>query len=88
MIDHIGSTWTFFGLGVGGLIASSLIIYGWLRRTGLLERSRTQTSATWRLRGRAGLAMAAPGKRSERGSIPRLAQRSPGADNFIDGRSP
>ena len=39
MIDHVGSAWTFFGLGVGGLLLSSLLIVLWLRRTGLLDQS-------------------------------------------------
>jgi magnesium transporter len=39
MIDHIGSTWTFFGLGIGGMLASCLLISLWLRRTGLLGGS-------------------------------------------------
>jgi magnesium transporter len=42
MIDHLGSAWTFFGLGVGGLLASCLLIVIWLRYTGLLDRSRHQ----------------------------------------------
>jgi hypothetical protein len=43
MIDHIGSTWTFFGLGVGGLLASCLLISVWLRHTGLLHSARDRT---------------------------------------------
>lgn len=40
MIDHIGSTWTFFGLGIGGMLASGLLISLWLRHTGLVGGSR------------------------------------------------
>jgi magnesium transporter len=40
MIDHIGSGWAFFGLGVGGLVASGVVTIGWLWRTGLLDTSR------------------------------------------------
>jgi magnesium transporter len=43
MIDHIGSTWTFFGLGIGGMLASSLLISVWLRHTGLLHSSHDRT---------------------------------------------
>ena len=43
MINHIGAAWTFFGLGVGGLAASCLVINLWLRRTGLTDRSRPRT---------------------------------------------
>jgi magnesium transporter len=39
MIDHLGSAATFFGFGVGGLLASCLLIVAWLRYTGLLDRS-------------------------------------------------
>ncbi|NMO93544.1 magnesium transporter CorA family protein [Actinomycetospora sp. TBRC 11914] len=39
MIDHLGAAWAFFGLGVGGLLVSCLVIIGWLRRTGLLAPS-------------------------------------------------
>jgi magnesium transporter len=42
MINHIGSTATFFGLGIGGLLASCLLIVIWLRHTGLLHRSQDQ----------------------------------------------
>jgi magnesium transporter len=38
MIEHVGSAWTFFGLGVGGLLASSVVIVAWLRYTGLIDR--------------------------------------------------
>jgi magnesium transporter len=40
MIDHIASGWAFFGLGVGGLVASGMVTIGWLWRTGLLDTSR------------------------------------------------
>jgi magnesium transporter len=40
MIDHVGSAWAFFGLGIGGLLTSALVIVGWLRRSGLLDTSR------------------------------------------------
>ena len=39
MIDHVGSAWTFFGLGVSGLLASCLLTFLWLRRTGLVGGS-------------------------------------------------
>jgi magnesium transporter len=35
LLDHLGGVWTFFGLGVGGLLASCLLILAWLRRTGM-----------------------------------------------------
>jgi magnesium transporter len=38
LLDHLGGVWTFFGLGVGGLLASSLLIVAWLRRTGMTDR--------------------------------------------------
>lgn len=38
LINHIGSTWTFWGLGVGGLIVSALAIWAWLVRTGMYDR--------------------------------------------------
>lgn len=40
LIGHIGSTWTFWGLGVGGLIVSGLAIYLWLIRSGLYHGPR------------------------------------------------
>jgi magnesium transporter len=43
MVDHLGSAWTFFGIGVGGLIASCLLIVLWLRYTGLLDRFHKQS---------------------------------------------
>jgi magnesium transporter len=42
MIDHLGAAWTFFGLGIGGLLFSCLLIVVWLRRTGLLVRSQEE----------------------------------------------
>ena len=39
MIDHIGSAWTFFGLGIGGLLVSYLLINLWLRHTGLIDQA-------------------------------------------------
>lgn len=41
MIDHIGSAWAFFVLGIGGLAAAALLIVFWLRHTGLLDSPRT-----------------------------------------------
>jgi magnesium transporter len=38
MINHIGSAWTFWGLGVGGLAASVLAIWFWLVRTGMYDK--------------------------------------------------
>ena len=35
LVDHLGPEWTFWGLGVGGLIVSGLAIYLWLVRSGL-----------------------------------------------------
>jgi magnesium transporter len=35
MINHIGSAWTFWGLGVGGIVVSVLTIVAWLIRSGL-----------------------------------------------------
>ena len=43
MINHIGSTWTFFGLGIGGMLASCLLISLWLRHTGLIGDSQDDT---------------------------------------------
>jgi magnesium transporter len=40
LIDHIGAPWAFFGLGLGGLVVSALLIVAWLLRSGLLDRSR------------------------------------------------
>lgn len=42
MIDHLGSAATFFGVGVGGLLASCLLIVVWLRHSGLLDRPHHQ----------------------------------------------
>jgi magnesium transporter len=36
MIDHLGSAWTFFGIGLGGLLVSATLIIAWLRYTGLI----------------------------------------------------
>lgn len=44
MINHVGSAWAFFALGVGGLLTSSLLTIFWLRRTGLLDKSRGHES--------------------------------------------
>jgi magnesium transporter len=38
LINHIGSAWTFWGLGVGGMLVSCVLIVGWLIRTGLFHR--------------------------------------------------
>ncbi len=40
MINHIGSAATFWGLGVGGMTASVLLIVLWLIRSGLYDRPR------------------------------------------------
>ncbi|HWF34245.1 MAG TPA: CorA family divalent cation transporter [Solirubrobacteraceae bacterium] len=39
LITHIGSVWTFWLVGVGGLLTSLLLILLWLRHSGLLNRS-------------------------------------------------
>ena len=46
MIDHLGAAWTFFGLGIGGLLAALLLINLWLRRTGLTDRSDRRAFGT------------------------------------------
>ncbi len=38
MINHIGSGGAFFGLGVGGLVVSAVLIMVWLVRSGLYNR--------------------------------------------------
>jgi magnesium transporter len=40
LVNHIGSEWTFFGLGMGGLVFSGLAIYLWLVRSGLYHGPR------------------------------------------------
>jgi magnesium transporter len=35
MINHVGSAWAFWGVGIGGLTASGAAIAVWLRRSGL-----------------------------------------------------
>jgi magnesium transporter len=40
MIDHTGSPWAFFGLGVGGPVAACLAIVLWLRRAGPLDEPK------------------------------------------------
>ena len=40
LVRHIGSEWTFWGLGIGGLIVSCLAIYFWLIRSGLYHGPR------------------------------------------------
>jgi hypothetical protein len=35
LISHIGSAATFWGLGVGGMVASAALIVTWLIRSGL-----------------------------------------------------
>ncbi|MCD2190496.1 magnesium transporter CorA family protein [Actinomycetospora soli] len=42
MLDHIGSGWAFLVFGVGGTLVSCLAIVLWLRRTGLLDRTRPE----------------------------------------------
>ncbi len=42
MLDHIGSAWAFFVFGVGGTVVSCVAIILWLRRTGLLDRTRPE----------------------------------------------
>jgi magnesium transporter len=37
LIDHIGSAWTFWGIGVGGLIVSAGGIMFWLVKSGLYQ---------------------------------------------------
>jgi magnesium transporter len=38
LINHIGSAWTFWGFGVGGMLVSCVLIVAWLIRTGLFHR--------------------------------------------------
>jgi magnesium transporter len=38
LITHIGSAWTFWGLGVGGLIVAAAGIWAWLVRSGMYDR--------------------------------------------------
>jgi magnesium transporter len=38
MVNHIGATWAFWGLGVGGLAVSVIAIYLWLIKTGMYDR--------------------------------------------------
>ena len=40
LTQHIGSTWAFWGLGVGGLVVSGLAIYLWLIHSGLYHGPR------------------------------------------------
>ncbi len=40
MVNHIGSTWAFWGLGVGGLLVSIATIVFWLRHSGLSHGRR------------------------------------------------
>lgn len=40
MVNHIGSGWTFWGLGVGGLFVACLAIVLWLIRSGLYHGPR------------------------------------------------
>jgi magnesium transporter len=47
--DHQGGAWTFFGLGVGGLLASSLLIVAWLRRTGMTSHRDSPQSRRGRV---------------------------------------
>jgi len=35
LISHIGPTWAFWGLGIGGLVISAAAIAVWLRRSGM-----------------------------------------------------
>jgi magnesium transporter len=35
LINHIGSAWAFWGLGIGGLLVSCCAIVVWLIRSGL-----------------------------------------------------
>jgi magnesium transporter len=45
MINHIGSAWAFWGLGVGGLLVSIATIVGWLMRSGLSQGPRRNRRA-------------------------------------------
>ena len=38
MINHVGASWAFWGLGVGGLFVSVTAISLWLIRTGVDDR--------------------------------------------------
>lgn len=42
LINHLGSVWTFWLLGVGGLTFSLLLIVLWLRHSGLLNRAERE----------------------------------------------
>ena len=49
MISHIGSTWAFWGIGVGGLVTSGAAIAVWLRRSGMYGgRSHSPAGRRWR----------------------------------------
>jgi protein-S-isoprenylcysteine O-methyltransferase Ste14 len=50
MISHIGSTWAFWGVGIGGLVTSGAAIAVWLRRSGMYG-GRPHRSASRRRRG-------------------------------------
>ena len=38
MINHIGSAWGFWGIGVGGTVVSLMAIVVWVVRSGLYNR--------------------------------------------------
>jgi len=38
MTEHIDSPWDFLVLGIGTLVASSIVLYAWFMRTGMIER--------------------------------------------------
>ena len=45
LLNHQSGTGTFFGLGLGGLLTSSLLIIAWLRRTGMTVRRNRHVDA-------------------------------------------
>jgi magnesium transporter len=44
LINHIGSAWTFWGLGIGGLLVSVLVIVLWLAHSGMYSPRWTRPS--------------------------------------------
>lgn len=42
LISHIGPAWAFWGLGVGGLVASALALFSWLVHSGLYHTGRSR----------------------------------------------
>jgi magnesium transporter len=42
LVNHIGSAWTFWGIGIGGLVVACLTIVFWLIRSGLYDGPRSR----------------------------------------------